>query len=55
MKAYNFKLKIEGQDSQVSTTERAENATEAEQKVLERFGRLYKGKDITIIYMNPKE
>jgi hypothetical protein len=55
VKAYNFKLKIEGQGSPVATTERAENAVEAEQKVRERYGRLYNGKAITIIYMNPKE
>ena len=55
MKAYNFKLKVEGNDSVVLATERANNAIEAEQKIRERYGRLYRGKEITIISINPPE
>ena len=55
MKTYNFKLKVEGSDSIVNTTERANNAEEAQQKVLERYGRLYKGKTISIISINPPQ
>lgn len=53
MTAYNFKIKIDGKDSIVLATERANNAIEAEQKLRERYGRLYQGKAITIISINP--
>jgi hypothetical protein len=57
METYNFKLKIEGNDSIVLTTEKADNAYEAKQKVLERYGRLYREseKEITIISVDPSE
>ena len=53
MKSYNFKFKIEGQDSLVLATERANDAIEAEQKLRERYGRLKPGKEITIIKIDP--
>jgi hypothetical protein len=55
MTTYSIKLTVEGNGSIVNTTERTNNAEEARQKVLERFGRLHPGKEITIIAINPPQ
>jgi hypothetical protein len=55
MTTYSITLKIEGNGSMVATTERADSAAEAEQKVLERFGRLHRGKNITVISIKPPQ
>ncbi|GBU27753.1 hypothetical protein R84B8_01294 [Treponema sp. R8-4-B8] len=55
MITYSIKLKVEGNGSIICTTERANSAAEAEQKVLERHHRLHKGKEITIIQISPPQ
>jgi hypothetical protein len=57
MTTYSIKLTIEGngRNNVTSTTEKANSPVEAQQKVLERFGRLYRGKEITIISINPPQ
>lgn len=55
MPTYTIMLRVEDNDSIVSTTEKADSAAEAKQKAQERFSKLHKGKVITIIKTNPSK
>jgi len=54
-KTYSIMLRVEGNPSQISTSEKASNANEAEQKARDRFGRMHPGKEITIISIKPPQ
>jgi hypothetical protein len=54
MTTYSIKLTVEGNGSSIiNTTEKASSVEEARQKALDRYSRLYRGKEITIISINP--
>jgi len=50
METYIIRLKVEGNgDTIINATEKANSEDEANQKALDRYSRVHKGKNITIL------